>query len=107
MALLGKNYIKCAYVPAACSDQLQPLDILPNRVFKRTMKQCFEDWYAEETATQIKKGVAIGDINIDLRLSVVKPLHAKWLLKSVDKLRNSEELVKTAWRNCWIEPSDK
>ncbi|KAK3084641.1 hypothetical protein FSP39_016716 [Pinctada imbricata] len=105
-ALLEKNYIKCAYVPAACTDQLQPLDILPNGVFKRTMKQCFEDRYADETATQIRKGVAISDIKIDLRLSIVKPLHANWLLKSVDKLRNSEDLIKTAWSKCGIQPSN-
>ena len=36
-------------------------------------------WYANETQTQMQSGGTNEEIDVDLRLSVIKPLHATWL----------------------------
>ena len=52
--LLRKKNIHMVYVPASCTDRLQPLDLSVNASFKLNMKNCFEDWYSGEVAEQLK-----------------------------------------------------
>ena len=61
------------------------------------MKSQFEQFYANKVAEQINKGVAVESVTIDLRLSVVKPLHAKWITKAADEIAKNGDLVKKAW----------
>lgn len=91
------------FVPASCTDQLQLLDLAINAPFKKHMKAQFENYYSNKVADQMKKGVKVEDIKVDLRLSVVKPLHAKWVTKSVDEISKNMELIKKAWAMAGIE----
>lgn len=100
---LQKNNIHVVFVPASCTDQLQPLDLAINGPFKKHMKAQFENYYSNKVADQMKKGVKVEDIKVDLRLSVVKPLHAKWVTKSVDEISKNIELIKKAWAMAGIE----
>jgi len=81
--LLQKHNIQIVYVPASCTDKLQPLDLSVNAAFKQLMKCCFEDLYADEVAIQFDEGDVV---NVDMKLSVVKPLHTKWLVQSMHNL---------------------
>lgn len=46
------------------------------------MKEKFTAWYSEEVQKQINpgNGDANGEVNVDLRLTALKPLHASWLV---------------------------
>ena len=94
--LLQKHNIQMVYVPASCNDKLQPLDVSVNGPFKQSMKSLFEDWYADEVAKQLEEN-EVNDVNVDMRLSVVKPIHAKWLVQSLQKLSGEKELIKRGW----------
>ncbi|KAJ8315224.1 hypothetical protein KUTeg_007374 [Tegillarca granosa] len=94
--LFDKN-IQIVYVPASCTDKLQPLDLGINAPFKASMRAQFEDYYAEEVKKQLQNEVALKDVKVDLRLSVIKPLHAKWIVKSVDDLIKNPDQVKSSW----------
>ena len=95
LSLLKQHNIHVVFIPASCTDRLQPLDLNVNGQFKKEMKKCFEDWYANEVAKQLKTGVSIEKVFVDLKLSVIKPIHARWLVKSVDSV-TKESIVK-AW----------
>ena len=49
---------------------------------KRFMKDKFTTWYSEEVQKQINpgNGDANGEVNVDLRLTALQPLHASWLV---------------------------
>ena len=49
---------------------------------KRFMKDKFTTWSSEEVQKQINpgNGDANGEVNVDLRLTALKPLHASWLV---------------------------
>ena len=78
---LERNHIKCCYVPANCTGELQPLDITVNQVFKKELKGCFTKWYAGIVKQELDKGVELSTIKPDLRISTLKPIHAKWLMQ--------------------------
>ena len=55
----------------------QPLDLTVNGYAKRFMARKFNDWYTQKVCAQLDKGIAIDEIDIKLRLSLLKPLHAE------------------------------
>ena len=73
-------------VPASCTDRLQPLDISVNKAVKEFLHSKFQSWYAAQICSQL----AIGgqhkgaDETVDLAVSIVKPLGARWLMEMYD-----------------------
>ena len=87
---LAKSGILLAHVPARCTSELQPLDLTVNGKFKVYMKDCFIEWYSDQVARD-------PDSVVDLALSKVKPLHAKWLISVIAKLQNHSALIKSGF----------
>ena len=59
------------------------------------MKQKFTEWYSKQFA-QTLDGVPLDDIDIKLRLSVVKPFHARWLLDETGWKANI--IIENGWK---------
>ena len=82
-------------IPLNCTDKLQPLDLSVNKSVKDFLKQQFQEWYTDLVSAQVQKGqVEL----IDLRLSVVKSLGAKWMDKLYEYLRSKPEIVCNGFR---------
>ena len=41
----------------------------------------FATWYSEEVQNQVDSRVNFEDVNVECRLSVLKPVHATWLVE--------------------------
>lgn len=82
MKQLDENGIFVVTVPANCMDRLQPMDVSVNKAAKNFLRQQFQEWYANKICEQLD-----GEVPVDLRLSVVKPLGAKWMMKLYDYLK--------------------
>ena len=54
----------------------QPLDLTVNGVCKRFLAKMFNYWYTSEVFKQLEDGKHIEFVDIKLRLSIMKPLHA-------------------------------
>lgn len=71
------------------SGELQPLDVTVNDCYKKRLKEKFIEWYSAEVSE-------LGDDELssvmDLRTSLVKPLHAEWLIRT-DKEVTEETIV--------------
>lgn len=102
--LLRSYNIKMVYVPANCTGELQPLDLSGNQEFKDALKQQFIDWYADKVCETLKPDETTDQpkFDIDLRLSVLKPLHAKWILQAWDKLKNNRAALIRGWEKSGI-----
>ena len=68
-------------MPAGCTGQLQPLDVAVNEPFKAHLKELFSLWYAERVRMD---GQLVEEIKIDLRASVIKPIHFRWLVDNME-----------------------
>jgi NAD-specific glutamate dehydrogenase len=104
---LSENNIKVVYVLACCTDRLQPLDVSVQKAIKNHLRQSFEDWYADEIVKQLNenKGSESEDEVIqpvDLSLTRLKPLSAKWLVKMVQHIKNNSEIVRRGFRETGI-----
>ena len=90
--LLSENHILLEKVPANLTYLIQPLDVQggPNGYVKRFMKKKFTLWYSDQVIRALDEGKYIKDVEISLKSSIVKPLHAKWLIKMYDHMTSSE-----------------
>ena len=86
--LLEKNKILYEFVPNNMTDIFQVFDLTVNGWLK-LMKAKFNAWFAEQLRTQLEAGTALEDIDIKFLLTVMKPLHAGWLISCYDKLSSS------------------
>ena len=91
--LLSKNNIDVVFVPACCTDFLQPLDLAINKQFKSELKGQFNKWYSAEVQSALEKGVELNEVKVDLRCSTLKPIHAKWLVNALDVTANKRDLI--------------
>ena len=64
------------------------------------MKEKFASWYAQKIREGLDSGLKIVDINIKTPLTVMKPLHAKWLIDLYNDLTSAKgkEVVMGGWR---------
>jgi hypothetical protein len=74
------------FIPGGCTGELQPLDLSGNAQDKYEVKKEFTLWYADLVQRQLDKGTDVEKLVIDLKLSTIKPVHAKWMINAFEKI---------------------
>ena len=92
-SLLEENGIVYVTIPNGCTDKLQPLDVSVNKSAKSYLREKFSTWYAEQVNLQLSGGKQASEVQVDMRLSVMKELSAKWLVGLYDHLRASDQII--------------
>ena len=103
LSKLAAMNIEVVSVPANMTHFFQPLD-LTVREAKKFMKDQFMAWYSAQIHTQLDSGVPLDDVDVDMRLSVLKPIHATWLVSMFNHLSSSEGRISIAkgWKKAGI-----
>ena len=96
---LDKNNIVHVQVPPNLTLISQPLDLNVNAFAKSFLKSRFQEWYAKEVTNGLNKGENVHQIDIDTKLSKIKPIRARWLISLYKKLWNSGKMIKSAFKN--------
>lgn len=99
LALLTENNIHYMFIPANCTDRLQPLDLSVNKAAKNYLRNCFQEWYAEQMGLQLDSEE---DATVDLRMSVVKPLGAQWMISLYDYFKSHSEIIINGYKAAGI-----
>lgn len=100
LTLLDNHNINVVLIPANCTDRLQPLDLSINKVAKEFLRTQFKEWYAQKLCLQLNEGKVTE--TIDLKLSVIKPLGAKWMVALHDHVKSNPDLVKNGFKEAGI-----
>ena len=100
LSLLEENNIRIAVVPANCTDRLQPLDISMNKSVKEFLRRQFQTWYANQVKDMMEKEIENGIV--DLKMSVMKPLGARWLMGAYDYIKSKPDIVINGFRGAEI-----
>ena len=91
--LLEENHIS-VLVPSNCTDKLQPLDLSVNKLVKDHLKQKFHKWYVDKVTDLIDAGKSPDEIVVDMKLTVMKEVGAKWLVSMYDYFQDHPEICK-------------
>ena len=104
LSKLTSKIIEVVNVPANMTHFFQPLDLTVNRDAKKFMKDQFTSWYSANVQSQFDSEVPLEDVDVDLRLSVIKPIHATWLVSLYKHLSSSEGKLSIAkgWKKAGI-----
>lgn len=100
LKLLDENHIHRVVIPANCTDRLQPLDVSVNKAAKEFLRRKLHDWYAQKICTQLEEEQPIAPV--DLRLSVVKPVRAKWMVELYDYFKAKPEIIVNGFKGAGI-----
>ena len=103
--LLRDNKILLTNVPANMTKFYQPLDLTVNGYAKRFMARKFNDWYTQQVSARLDKGIAIDEIDIKLLLSLLKLLHAEWLVDIYNHMTSgaANKIIDSGWASSGIE----
>ena len=62
----------------------------------------YQDWYAKKVLQQLNRGVAAHDVKMDVKLSFMKLLRAKWIIEMYHHLKHSKQIVISGFRKAHI-----
>ena len=102
--LLTTNNVYYVIVPPNCTDKLQPLDVSVNKPAKDFLRHLFQMWYAEQICSQENSDQLKP---VDLKLRVMKPLGARWLIQLYDHMKSHPEIIVNGFKASGIYNSIK
>ena len=74
------------------------MDVSINKAVKNFLRQQFQMWYADQVCEQLAKNRT--DETVDLKLSIVKPLRASWIIKACMTICTCLFVVHTSHYEC-------
>ena len=82
----------------------QPLDLTVNGATKAFLERKYTEWYSKKISKALVDGIALDDIEIELKLSVLKPLQAKLIFELYNYLTSEKghEMTGNSWKSAGI-----
>ena len=97
LTFLDDSNIHVVLIPANCTDKLQSLDLSVNKASKDFLRSEFQNWrFALSSQGQAERKP------VDLRLGVVKPLGARWMVSLYDYLKAKPDIVRNGFKEAGI-----
>ena len=68
------------------------------------MKKRFTEWYSRCIIQELGSGKGVDNIDIQLKMSVLKPLHANWIndLYNYFTVPEGKEVIANGWKAAYI-----
>ena len=91
--------------PGNTTKYYQVLDLTVNKYAKTFTRKKFNVWYAKEIHRQLDAGIPFEEVDIKLRLSVMKPVHTHWMIKMYSHMTTGEgkKNIESGWRSAGIK----
>ena len=91
--VLTSNNILVTNVPANMTHFYHLLDLAVNGAAKQFIAKKFNGWYCDQISSELEAGTPIGETDVKLRLSILKPLHACWVVDFIITTHLQQEKV--------------
>ena len=69
---------------------------------KKKLKAKFIDWYASDVSEKLRNGTPLEDIKVNLNISVLKPMHARWMVEVLEDLGQDQAIIITDFNKAGI-----
>ena len=95
--------IELVPVPANMIHFFQALDLTVNGSAKKFIRRKFVSYYSNEVS-QFDSGKELNDVEVDFRLSKIKPLHAQWLIDKYNYFTTEKgsQIIIKGWKKAGI-----
>ena len=100
--LCMSNNCEVVIIPHNLTNKFQPLDLSVNKAAKAFISEKYNTWMTNEISKQIKRGIAPPEVKVSLNLSVIKPLHAKWIVDLHHYLKAEKAMILSGFRAAGI-----
>ena len=100
--MLETKQVRLVVVPANCTDRLQPLDVSVNKAAKEFLRGQFQEWYSDQICQQLQTCKENELESVDLKMSIVKPLGAKWMMNLYDYMKDKPDIIRNGFRHAGI-----
>ena len=82
----------------------QPPDLIVNKHVKDFIKKKFTEWFSRQMQIGLDRGAELENIDIANRLTVIKPLHARWMVELYNHMSSDAGLkvVISGWKTAGI-----
>jgi len=71
------------------------------------MSEKYQEWYASEVTSQLKRGINPYNVKVDVKLTTIKPIHAHWIIDLYKFMQTSGSKVKAGFRKALIYEATK
>ena len=88
--------------PHSLTNKFQPPDLSVNKAAKAFISEKCNTWMTNEISKQIKRGIAPPDVKVSLNHSVIKLLHAKWIVDLHHYLKAEKAMILSGFRAAGI-----
>ena len=105
--LLKDNNCIVQHVPNNHTNLFQPLDISVNKSAKSFISDKYQELYASEVTSQLGKGIDPYNVKVDVKLTTLKPIHARWIVDFYKHMQASASKVKAGFRKALISEATK
>ena len=78
-SLTEKHHGKMVPVLHNMTNHFQPLNLTVNQSCKSFLHDKAQIWYAEQVQAQISNGTAPENVSLEFKISILKPIYAKWV----------------------------
>ena len=101
---MKEHDIGMCQVPANMTHLFQPLDLAVNGSAKAFLKVKFTGWFSQKIQEALSEDKDLEDIDIPLTLSVLKPLHASWVVDLYNYLTKTKGkvVIENGWKRAGI-----
>ena len=109
LTVLKSNNIQLVRLPANMTHIFQPLDLTVNGTFKTFIHKTFSKWYIRRILHALENGCEVMDAKVDVKLTIIKTLHAKQLSEFYNYINSSggQEVTRIGWLTAGITDAIK
>ena len=105
--LLKDNRCIVQHVPNNHNTLFHPLDFSVNKSAKSFISDKYQEWYASEVTSQLGKGIDPYNVKVDVKLTTLKAIHARWIKGFYKHMQTSGSNVKAGFRKAIISEAVK
>ena len=85
-------------VPSSIKDLYELLDISKNKSIKTFFSEKYQEWYIKTVTSQLNQGEDPPDAAAGVKLSIIKYLHALWIIAFHKQIQSSETIIKSGFQ---------
>ena len=98
----AKNSCEIVIIPHNLTNKFKPLDISVKKAGKSFISDKYNSWLANEVSKQLRAQKAAADVKVSLKLSVIRSLHAKWIVDLYNTLKDDKKMAINGFRSAGI-----